>query len=51
LQSDHINALERGCEVAVQVDCDGQHDPRDIHDPLDRLLGDPSSNMVTGSHF
>ncbi len=51
MQSGYIYALERGYEVAVQVDGDGQHDPRHIHDLLDRLHGDSELNMVTGSRF
>ena len=51
MQSGYIYALERGYEVAVQVDGDGQHDPRHIHDLLDRLHSDPKLNMVTGSRF
>jgi glycosyltransferase involved in cell wall biosynthesis len=51
MQGGYIYALERGYEVAVQVDGDGQHDPRHIHDLLDRLRSDPELNMVTGSRF
>jgi glycosyltransferase involved in cell wall biosynthesis len=51
MQSGYIYAEERGYEVAVQVDGDGQHDPRHIHDLLARLQGDADLNMVTGSRF
>lgn len=51
MQSGYLYALERGYEVAVQVDGDGQHDPSHIHDLLDRLHSDPELNMVTGSRF
>ncbi len=51
VQSGYIYALERGYDVAVQVDGDGQHDPRHIHDLLKRLHADPQLNMVTGSRF
>jgi glycosyltransferase involved in cell wall biosynthesis len=51
MQSGYLYALEHGYEVAVQVDGDGQHDPRHIHDLLDRLRSDPELNMVTGSRF
>jgi hypothetical protein len=51
MQSGYIYALERGYQVAVQVDGDGQHDPRHIRDLLERLEGDPALNMVTGSRF
>jgi glycosyltransferase involved in cell wall biosynthesis len=51
MQSGYLYALERGYEVAVQVDGDGQHDPRHIQELLDRLHSDPELNMVTGSRF
>jgi glycosyltransferase involved in cell wall biosynthesis len=51
MQGGYMYALEHGYEVAVQVDGDGQHDPRHIHDLLARLRSDPSVNMVTGSRF
>jgi glycosyltransferase involved in cell wall biosynthesis len=51
MQGGYIYALERDYEVAVQVDGDGQHDPRHIHDLLEHLRGDADLNMVTGSRF
>jgi glycosyltransferase involved in cell wall biosynthesis len=51
VQSGYRYALDQGYEVAVQVDGDGQHDPRHIHDLLGHLRADPSVNMVTGSRF
>jgi hypothetical protein len=51
MQSGYIYALESGYEVAVQVDGDGQHDPRHIRDLLARLRQAPKLNMVTGSRF
>ncbi|MGH2833205.1 MAG: glycosyltransferase family 2 protein [Solirubrobacteraceae bacterium] len=51
MQSGYIYALEHGYEVAVQVDGDGQHDPRHIPMLLERLTTDPDLNMVTGSRF
>jgi glycosyltransferase involved in cell wall biosynthesis len=51
MQSGYIYALEHDYEVAVQVDGDGQHDPRAIHDLLRHLRADPGLNMVTGSRF
>jgi glycosyltransferase involved in cell wall biosynthesis len=51
MQSGYIYAEEKGYEVAVQVDGDGQHDPRHIPELLARLQGDPDLNMVTGSRF
>jgi len=51
MQSGYIYALEHGYDVAVQIDGDGQHDPRHVHELLDRLNSDPELNMVTGSRF
>jgi glycosyltransferase involved in cell wall biosynthesis len=51
MQSGYIYAREQGYDVAVQVDGDGQHDPRHIHSLLARLREDPELNMVTGSRF
>jgi glycosyltransferase involved in cell wall biosynthesis len=51
MQSGYMYALENGYDVAVQVDGDGQHDPRAIPQLLERLRGEPSVNMVTGSRF
>jgi glycosyltransferase involved in cell wall biosynthesis len=51
MQGGYMYALERGYEVAVQVDGDGQHDPSHIRDLLGRLQSDPELNMVTGSRF
>ena len=51
MQSGYLYALENGYEVAVQVDGDGQHDPRNIHDLLAHLRANPALDMVTGSRF
>jgi glycosyltransferase involved in cell wall biosynthesis len=51
MQGGYLYALEHGYEVAVQVDGDGQHDPRHIQELLDHLRSDPRLNMVTGSRF
>jgi glycosyltransferase involved in cell wall biosynthesis len=51
MQAGYIYAEENGYEVAVQVDGDGQHDPRQIRDLLDCLEANPGLNMVTGSRF
>jgi glycosyltransferase involved in cell wall biosynthesis len=51
MQGGYLYALERGYEVAVQVDGDGQHDPHHITDLLVALRADPELNMVTGSRF
>jgi glycosyltransferase involved in cell wall biosynthesis len=51
VQSGYLYARERGYEVAVQVDGDGQHDPRDIPRLLAELDADPDTHLVTGSRF
>jgi hypothetical protein len=51
VQSGYIYAREHGYEVAVQVDGDGQHDPRDIPRLLEALRADPDTHLVTGSRF
>jgi glycosyltransferase involved in cell wall biosynthesis len=51
MQSGYVYALERGYELAVQIDGDGQHDPRHVADLRARLQSDPALNMVTGSRF
>jgi glycosyltransferase involved in cell wall biosynthesis len=51
MQAGYIYANENGYEVAVQVDGDGQHNPRQIKDLLACLEAHPDLNMVTGSRF
>jgi glycosyltransferase involved in cell wall biosynthesis len=51
MQTGYLYAQEHGYEVAVQIDGDGQHDPRCIKDLLNRLEADSRLNMVTGSRF
>jgi glycosyltransferase involved in cell wall biosynthesis len=51
VQSGYQYALERGYEIAVQVDGDGQHDARHINDLLDHLERHPDLDMVIGSRF
>ncbi len=51
MQCGYLFADEGGYEVAVQVDGDGQHDPRHIPELLGCLRADPDLNMVTGSRF
>lgn len=42
------HALEQGYDVVVQVDADGQHDPRDVPRLLERL---GSADVVVGARF
>jgi hypothetical protein len=51
VQSGYQYALDHDYDVAVQVDGDGQHDPRCLSVLLDELRSDASLNMVTGSRF
>ena len=51
VQCGYQYALDHGYNVAVQVDGDGQHDPRYLPILLDHLRADPDLNMVTGSRF
>lgn len=51
VQSGYAYAAEHGYEVAVQVDGDGQHDPRQLAALLDHLDENPQLDMVTGSRF
>jgi glycosyltransferase involved in cell wall biosynthesis len=43
-------ALDRGYDVVVQVDADGQHDPAQVKSLLD-VLDDSGADMVIGSRF
>jgi glycosyltransferase involved in cell wall biosynthesis len=51
MQSGYTYAAERDYDVAVQVDGDGQHDPRHVADLLGHLTAHPDLDMVTGSRF
>ncbi len=51
MQAGYLHAAEHGYDVAVQVDADGQHDPRYIAELLACLQADPALDMVTGSRF
>src|SRR4051794_19105364 len=51
VQAGYKYALERGYDIAVQVDGDRQHDARHINDLLAHLEAHPELGMVTGSRF
>ena len=51
VQSGYMYAAERGYDVAVQVDGDGQHDPRCLGYMLEHLNEHPELDMVSGSRF
>lgn len=50
VQTGYLYARERGYDVAVQVDGDGQHDPGEIRVLLPGL-GDGRADLVAGSRF
>jgi glycosyltransferase involved in cell wall biosynthesis len=51
VQTGYQFALEHDYDIAVQVDGDGQHDPRHVRELLAHLRQNPELNMVTGSRF
>ena len=51
MQSGYLYAHEHGYDVAIQVDGDGQHDARHIHDLLGHMRTHPEVDMVVGSRF
>jgi glycosyltransferase involved in cell wall biosynthesis len=50
VQTGYQYALEHGFELAVQVDGDGQHDPREISDVFEPILDD-RADLVVGTRF
>jgi glycosyltransferase involved in cell wall biosynthesis len=50
MQTGYQYALEHGFELAIQVDGDGQHDPREIGRLLEPIL-DGRADMVVGTRF
>jgi glycosyltransferase involved in cell wall biosynthesis len=51
VQAGYVYAVENGYGVAVQVDGDGQHDPRSLRVLEDYLDQHPEIDMVVGSRF
>src|SRR4051794_17434924 len=51
MQCGYVYALERGYDLAVQVDGDGQHDPGQVAHLREHLDRNPELHMVTGSRF
>jgi glycosyltransferase involved in cell wall biosynthesis len=51
VQSGFFYALEHGYDYMVQVDGDGQHDPREIPRLIDVMSEDFALDMVCGSRF
>jgi glycosyltransferase involved in cell wall biosynthesis len=51
MQAGFVYALEGGYDLMVQVDADGQHDPREIVKLLDARDRHPEVDMVCGSRF
>ncbi len=50
VQTGYLYAMQRGYDVVVQIDGDGQHDPEDLPCLLDKLERD-EADMVIGSRF
>jgi glycosyltransferase involved in cell wall biosynthesis len=50
MQTGYQYALEHGFELAIQVDGDGQHDPREIGRVLEPIL-DGRADLVVGTRF
>jgi glycosyltransferase involved in cell wall biosynthesis len=51
VQSGFFYALEHGYDYMVQVDGDGQHDPKEIGRLVDAMRADYTVDMVCGSRF
>jgi glycosyltransferase involved in cell wall biosynthesis len=51
VQSGYKHAFRNGYDVAVQVDGDGQHDPRYLQPMLEHLHTSGEADMVCGSRF
>ena len=51
VQAGFTYASEHGYDYLVQVDGDGQHDPREIGKLIEAMAADPSLDMVCGSRF
>jgi hypothetical protein len=51
VQAGFVFALEHGYDRMVQVDGDGQHDPREIHRLMTAMADDPAVDVVCGSRF
>jgi len=50
VQTGYQYALEHGFEIAIQVDGDGQHDPREIAQVLEPIV-DGRADLVVGTRF
>jgi glycosyltransferase involved in cell wall biosynthesis len=50
VQTGYVYAREKGYDIAIQFDGDGQHDARYIHE-MERTLLEENADMVIGSRF
>ena len=50
MQAGYLYALKNGCDIAVQIDADGQHDPTFLS-AMEHLLISKHADMVIGSRF
>jgi glycosyltransferase involved in cell wall biosynthesis len=51
VQAGFVYAREHGYDFMAQVDGDGQHDPSELTTLLERILAEPSLDMICGSRF
>jgi glycosyltransferase involved in cell wall biosynthesis len=51
VQSGFTYALEHGYDRLVQIDGDGQHDPREVRRLIEAMDADPRLDMICGSRF
>lgn len=51
VQTGYVFAWENGYDFAVQIDGDGQHDPREVASLLTRIKAEPTVDMVYGTRF
>ncbi|MGH7919862.1 MAG: glycosyltransferase family 2 protein [Candidatus Dormibacteraceae bacterium] len=51
VQAGFVYALENGYDYVVQIDADGQHDPRELGNLVDEMRRSPAVDMVCGSRF
>jgi glycosyltransferase involved in cell wall biosynthesis len=51
VQTGHQYAAERGFDLAIQIDGDGQHDPSEIATLQTAMAESPTVDMISGSRF
>jgi glycosyltransferase involved in cell wall biosynthesis len=51
VQTGFRHALDSDYDLMIQVDADGQHDPREIRRLVEARAAEPSADMICGSRF